>query len=162
MPRTLEEADDDGDRKLISLIAEGGWNVIYVPEDEHGPGFAFTIGLFTNFGHPELAMVGLRRELMHSVLNHLGDDIRKGARLMHGSRADDVLEGVTCAFVAADRVHYPEWFGYARWWYRGDEFPVLQVVWPDKENRLPWDPGVNPVLARQEPVLGPVPILADA
>jgi hypothetical protein len=156
MPRTLEEAEDDGDRKLIGNVAAGHWHVVTVLEDDEGPGFAFTIGIFTNFGHPELMIVGLRREVMHRVLNDLGEQVRGGARFAPADAIADALEGVTCTFVEVDRKHYRDWLGYARWWYRGDEFPALQLIYPDMKNRMPWDAGANPRLATQQPILGAV------
>jgi hypothetical protein len=52
-----------------------------------------------------------------------------------------------------DPASYREHVGYARWFYRGDEFPLLQLVWPDKAGRFPGEPGANPALARQQPLL---------
>jgi hypothetical protein len=159
MVRTLDEADDDAERKVIHDVTSHGWHVVSVLEDEEGPGFAFTIGLFTTFGHPELVMVGLGREVMHACLNELGEEIRAGARLAHGTATQSLLEGYRCVFVEVDRTHYRDYLGFARWWHRGSDFPALQVVWPDKDDRLPWHAYANPALAKQEPLLGAVPVM---
>ena len=46
--------------------------------------------------------------------------------------------------------HYPEHFGYARWFYKGDDFPALQCLWPDKQGRFPSDADYSePLRARQ-------------
>jgi hypothetical protein len=62
-------------------------------------------------------------------------------------------ESDTCAFVRVDKAHYRDFLGYARWYYRGDDFETLQVVWPDKEDRLPWEKGVARWMAERQPVL---------
>ena len=33
--------------------------------------------------------------------------------------------------------------GWAVWYYGGADFPVLQAVYPDLENRFPWDDGFD-------------------
>lgn len=72
---------------MIRLVA-AGWQVILVAEDaacsdpehqahsadDHGdPGaaFAYTVGLWHRFGHPELLMSGLDQRVMHSALNEI-------------------------------------------------------------------------------------------
>jgi len=29
--------------------------------------------------------------------------------------------------------------GESRWFYGGDDFPCLQIVWPDRAGRFPWE-----------------------
>ncbi|MFE9453549.1 DUF4262 domain-containing protein [Streptomyces sp. NPDC006739] len=53
---------DEADRvdlAIIENVQQHGWHVVMVPEDEIGPGFAYTIGLAHTHGAPELAMFGL-------------------------------------------------------------------------------------------------------
>ncbi len=40
-----------------------------------------------------------------------------------------------------------------RWFYQGDEFPVLQCVWPDAGGRYPWHPQFVAGLEELQPVL---------
>jgi len=154
MTRTIADAEDDSERKVIEDIAEFGWHVVMVAEDEEGPPFAFTIGLGPTFGHPELVMIGQQHQLMHVVLNNLGHDIKNGKRFKAGERSTDILDDFTCGFVRVDKAHYRDYLGFARWYYRGNDFETLQVVWPDKGNHLPWDEGVAKWMAERQPVLG--------
>jgi Domain of unknown function (DUF4262) len=48
---------------------------------------------------------------------------------------------------------YKEYIGCARWFYRGDNFPILQCVWPDSRYRYPWHPEYAAALALRQPVL---------
>ncbi|WP_264201768.1 DUF4262 domain-containing protein [Streptomyces antimicrobicus] len=43
------------DQTVIEHVQQHGWHVVMVPEDEIGPGFAYTIGLAHTHGAPELA-----------------------------------------------------------------------------------------------------------
>lgn len=153
MARTLEDCEDDSERQVVSDIAEFGWHVVMIAEDEEGPPFAFTIGFGPTFGHPEVMMIGQKHELMHVVLNNLGHDIRNGKRFAPGDTSTDILDGFTCAFVEVSKTHYRDYLGFARWYYRGNDFTTLQLVWPDKNDRLPSDEGVASWMRDRQPVL---------
>lgn len=69
---TMDRVDHHG-RKVRADIAEFGWHVVLVLEDEEGPPFAYSIGLQHSFGHPEIIMFGLRHESMHGIINWIGE-----------------------------------------------------------------------------------------
>ena len=48
----------------------------------------------------------------------------------------------------------------ACWAYEGEEFPVVQLVWPDKQGRWPWEDGVRAGFRDAQPVLAMRPPLA--
>lgn len=50
--RTPAVTEADRERKLVSDIEEFGWHVIMIAEDDEGPAFAYSIGLFKILGHP--------------------------------------------------------------------------------------------------------------
>ena len=70
---------------MIGDIQQHGWHVIMVPEDDIGPGFAYTIGLAHSYSAPELAMFGLDVRLMHRALNLLAQEAANGMP-RHSSR----------------------------------------------------------------------------
>ena len=49
--------------------------------------------------------------------------------------------------------HYRNYFGYALWFYRSDEFNALQCIWPDRDKRWPWEEAFNPHWKPQQPLL---------
>ncbi|GGX69215.1 hypothetical protein GCM10010515_40970 [Streptomyces fructofermentans] len=110
-----------------------------VPEDEIGPGFAYTIGLAHTHGGPELAMFGLDVHAMHRVLNTLGEKAAAGETLAAGQDHFDVADGHRVALRQVDRGWYRTFFGQAIGFYRRPPLPVLQVAWPDPESRFHWD-----------------------
>lgn len=149
----LPEPTDDHDRKLLADVKGHGWHVIGVAEDEEGPAFAYSIGLQHTFGHPEVIVFGLDVRLMHQMLNGIGEQIRSGQRFEHLDEASDVLDGFNVAFRSVDEKHFQEYLGYARWFYQGDDFPVLQCIWPDGQGRFPWHPEFPKALTTRQPVL---------
>lgn len=48
---------------------------------------------------------------------------------------------------------YQDYFGYALWFYEGPNFPMLQCVWPDQNNRFPWDSEFDAQMVDNQPVL---------
>ncbi len=134
-------------------IATYGWHVIKVFEDDEGPGFAFTIGLYERFDHPELIVFGLPLETMHLMLNGAGEAVRAGRTYTAGQSYDGILEGYDCTFRRVPLSHYQAYLGYARWYYDGDDFPVLQLIWPDREHRYPWAAPADAWIRKGQPVL---------
>jgi hypothetical protein len=149
----LPEPHDDHDRKLLADVARHGWHVIGVEEDEEGPAFAYSIGLYHSFKHPEIIVLGLPVDVMHRIINAVGKQVRSEERLEHLDESGDVLDGYSVAFRTVEHRHYSDYFGYARWFYRGNDFPCLQCVWPDSRHRYPWHTEFNVALAQRQPLL---------
>ena len=102
------------------------------------PSFAYTFGLFDTCGLPEIIEVGLRHETAFALLNAAAGRLREGVKISQG-RHRGLLPNVECEFRPVD----PKWARRlmlgATWFYEGAEFPVLQAVYPDLENRFPED-----------------------
>jgi len=147
---------DRGEAFIVEAVQEYGWAVelIEAGEGEAEPAFAYTVGLYQSFGAPELIVFGLAQEVMHEMLNTCGERIKAGETLPVDEPFAGVLEDYA---VKLRRVHAPESFrehvGYAIWFNDGKPFPLLQLVWPDKAGRFPGEPGVNPSLAKLQPLL---------
>ena len=76
---------------------------------------------------------------MHSIINHVGERVRGGAKFEDGIEDGDTLTDYKCVFREVHKFWYPWVLGQARWFYRGDDFPALQLIWPDKQHHYPWD-----------------------
>lgn len=142
-----------GDRKLLSDVKEFGWHVLSVYEDNEGPGFSFTIGLYHTFEHPEVLMIGLDTDFMSGILNNIGDDIKNGQHYEAGKEYPEIVENYKCSFQKIDEKFYVDYLGTAMWFYKGKSFPALQCVYPDMSGHYPWDGKVNPALIEMQPVL---------
>lgn len=154
MPFAFPAPENDTDRHLLDGIQTHGWSVVKVLADDGGPDFAFTIGLWANYNHPEIMMVGLDIELMHHVLNNIGDEVKTGGqRFEDGKQYPELLEGYDCAFVSVAPEHFEEYLGTAMWLYRQQPFAALQCVWPDKQGFYPWQDSFNPQWRTRQPVL---------
>jgi hypothetical protein len=151
----LPDPADEHDRKLLADVEQPGWHVIAVQEDEEGPGFAYSIGLYHTFEHPEVILFGLPVRVMHQTINVLGEQITSGKRFEHLDESGDILDGYHVRFRTVEGSHYREYLGYARWFHQGDAFAVIQCVWPDSRHRYPWHADAGSEFIRRQPVLSP-------
>jgi Domain of unknown function (DUF4262) len=69
------------------------------------------------------------------------DGMANGETFADAQRVSGLIEGYDCELRKVQASRCREFFGYALWFYAGDEFEALQIVWPDKARRFPWDDG---------------------
>ncbi len=131
------------DAKTIDKIEEYGCFVLTVGSKAHRElNYTYTIGLYDTSGKPDLITAGLHHEVAHSCLNEAAKRLRAGIDLTQG-RHSDLIGNVDCEFRPVD----PKWvrrlMNWANWYYDGADYPVLQVIYPDLQNRFPEDEGFN-------------------
>jgi hypothetical protein len=61
--------------------------------------------------------------------------------------------GYSCTFRTVPRRHYEAYLGSASWYYEGDDFPVLQLIRPDREHRYPWAAPDDAGIRKAQPIL---------
>ena len=142
---------DQSEAKLLADVKDPGWHVIGVMEGTEGPAFAYTIGLFYNYRHPEIIAFGLDVQLLWRIVNNVGHEVKEGKTFEDCHEADDILKGYNVFFRTVSQRHYRDYLGYARWFYDGDDFPTLQCLWPDKSRRYPWHPAAPEAFRQRQP-----------
>jgi hypothetical protein len=149
----MREPTSEPERKAIADVQSHGWHVVKVMEDSEGPAFAYTVGLQHSFAHPELIVVGLSLDVGHAILNTAGESIRRGVRYAAGLQSDGVLKSRACTFREMPESQFRNYMGWALWFYDGPFFSALQLIWPDHDDRWPWDPSVDPEFCEMQPVI---------
>jgi hypothetical protein len=150
------EPADDFDRKLISDVKLTGCHIISIPADKHGPGFSFSIGLYLNYQQPEVIVFSLPFDVAQSVINSMRERFESGHVPKHKGAEADLIEGYDMVTLNVHPEFCREYFGTAIWFYKsiGGKFPMMQLVWPDKQAFYPWDEEFNPNFKTLQPVLG--------
>lgn len=143
-PFTLPAPEDDADQKLLANIDKFGWHVMGVDGEDDYPGFAFSIGFYYQYQHPEVLIMGLPPELAHTILASIQEMLAAGGRIQPWSVVDEVASFPLTA-VPIHFNHYRAHLGYAMWFYQSlaAPFPALQLVWPDRAGVLPWQEGYD-------------------
>jgi hypothetical protein len=62
MPYEFEwrQPEEEADEIVLRNVGKHGCHIVGIPGDEHGPGYAFSVGLFANYCRAELIVFGLR------------------------------------------------------------------------------------------------------
>jgi hypothetical protein len=153
------------DSALMALIARdvdaGGFHIVHTPEDMVGPAITYSIGLWRNFRHPEVAVCALSEEAGIALIDRIGADIAKARRgFMPETVADDLVEGASVTFIAINEDFYEDALDMAVWFYvhhtrPPEQFPAVQAVLPTVEGGFyPWDVDYPQHLERVQPLLG--------
>lgn len=146
--------DKEAKESILHNIETFGCHLALLEPDNYLPGFAYTIGLYSKYNHPEIITFGLHSDLMGALLNHARDMVKQGITLQPGKPYEDFLQGYTIQFLEVRKEHYADYVGYAGWFYDNTfDFPLLQLVWPDKQHHFPWEEAFNPDWKFRQPLL---------
>lgn len=140
------------EKRILNDIELYGWHVIKVPEDDFGPSFGHSIGFYHSFEHPEIIIIGLDLDVIHYVINRIGDAIREGILFQSGQFYSNIIENVDCYFTAVNPDFYKDYAGYAQLIYK-DDFPLLQCIYPTISGIYPWQTEWPAELKSAQPVL---------
>lgn len=154
------EPEDDVDRELMALIDKHGWAVCWVWDDEgKRPGFHYSAGLYELTGKPELLIGGLSRKAGHWLVNAYAKRVVAGESLAAGQRDGDFLDGTEVIFLEVNsRQVSQEYTTWTDWFYRRQDIPLLQLVWPDRSaGAFPWQPEWPARLKDAQEILGQMP-----
>ncbi len=140
--RFRDSALSEADEKTIATIEEHGCQIVQITGDDVCPRWSYTLGVYDNCSKPELIVIGLREQTAKYLLNEAARRLRVGIDLTQG-RHTEMIGSVECEFrpVAAKWVRRV--MPWATWFYGDSEFPVLQAIYPDLENRFPHEPDFN-------------------
>ncbi|MCX4578061.1 DUF4262 domain-containing protein [Streptomyces sp. NBC_01571] len=138
----MNPTDSEIQLKIGRDVESVGWSWIWVfdPGEPAVPSFAYTIGLFRTFSHPEVVVVGLPESTSHAVLEAVFDSVESGARYASGSVSDEILNGFSVRFEDVSSVLAEENLVQA-FVFNSGEVEVLQMVWPEKNGKFPGDDG---------------------
>jgi hypothetical protein len=148
-----EEELNEGDKKLLSDIDKHGCHVIYVLAEDDLPPFCYSVGIWKSSGAPEVIVVGLKQEISHFLINEYNRLIRNGESFQDGQISGEFLDGFDCQFRALDKANYAEYLGSNIWLYSGNNFPTLQLIYPNKNGVWPWQPEATERFREWQPLL---------
>lgn len=135
---------------MLLVLEQWGWYVISVAAE---PTFSYSIGLYQHFQHPEIIVFGLSYDTGHRVINDAGKRIKEGFKYNAQCRYDDLLQDYECEFRSVDPSRYDGHLNYAMWYYQNSDFPAIQLIWPDKQHRFPWEPDFAEEFRDDQPML---------
>lgn len=146
---------DVGEAKALADIDEYGLHIIAVQEEGELPPFAYSIGIEKSLGLPELIVIGLKRELAHSMINECYKRMKAGISMPVGAEVDELLGGdFKCLIGEVLPIHFAEYMGWAKWLYKGEGFRAQQIIFPSTAGVYPWEPEASEWFRNRQPLLG--------
>jgi hypothetical protein len=150
---TPQEHSCIDNEKLISNIEKFGWAVLYIEATDYLPSFAYTVGLWRNYNHPELISFGLTTKTLNAILNIGGDLIKSGQNIQVDKVYDNFFDGGRAQFVIVDNRNLNDYFSNAISFNKKNNFPALQLVWTDRKGKFPWNMGFEEEFIFRQPLL---------
>ena len=144
---------DESDKRLLENIAKFGCQVMHISEEDDLPPFAYSVGIQKSSSAPEVVVIGLKQPLAHSVVNEYNKRIRNGEKFEIGKNYSNFIEGFEVLVSKVDKSHYREYFGFNRWLYEGDNFDIVQLVYPNTSGIWPWQKESDDWFRSWQPVL---------
>ncbi len=144
----------EAEERIKSNVKQFGCHIGLFESSGYGPPFAYTIGLWETYKHPELIMFALKTEVLGVILNGIREEIAHGKTYLANEKYLGLIEGFEVLMLPVQKENYQDYLGYAGWYYGYTwDFPVLQVLFPDKSNRWPWDEQFDPAWKYIQPLL---------
>jgi len=140
-------------QRTVSDIEKFGLSVILIQATDYLPSFAYSIGLWQKFDHPEIICFGLSTETLHSLINDVAEMVKNGGTIEAGKQYPDFFESGGAEFIMVDGRNLPDYFGTAIDFYDSSVFSALQLVWTDRNNKFPWDEGFEKEYVYKQPLL---------
>ena len=139
--RTALDADaeklDEHEREFVNIVREHGWHRMNVFEDEEGPGFNYTTG-FWLAGFPEIIVFAMKPEIVSHVMWELYRSQKSGRSYPEAAITNEIFANLPACLLPVSKKHFREYLGWSRWFYGGDSFACLQLVWSDRQGNFPW------------------------
>jgi hypothetical protein len=141
------------EKKLSADIEKFGWAVMLLEATDYLPSFAYTVGLWKNYNHPEIISFGLTTKTLHLILNDAGEIAKTGQKIEAGKNYDDFFENSKTQFLKVDSRNVSDYFGHAISYYKTTVFPAIQLVWTDRNNKFPWEKDYEKEFEHRQPLL---------
>jgi hypothetical protein len=146
--------------RIARDIGRVGWTVLAVMPTENQPvdPFAYTVGLWRTFDHPELIITGMSGENSHAVIADLIARFPEKGEKLEARHYEKLFVGVKgdydgCLREVSDANRDSMMKGALRW-NAYEYFPALQIIWPDTVGVFPWEDGydrrfIQPILSEE-------------
>lgn len=135
-------------------IEKYGLEVIGISATDYLPSFSYSIGLFESYQHPEIICFGLPTDLAHTIINDVANLIKNGEKIaLNQEYGDQIFKETRAQFLPVDVKNIEDYFGAALNYYQHNNFSALQLVWADRNNKLPWEDGFEEEFIYDQPLL---------
>lgn len=154
--KTRQPSDPDLNEfeiRLLANIQKDGWQLNAISQNDHAPNWAYSIGIYAQYGQPELVVFGLDFKTMYHIVAQYVALIEEGLIPKDKLTIDGLVEKFPCVVCNVQ----PQWreklLLSANWFYHDQDYPALQCFWPDKNGLFPWDERFDRQTMKIQPLL---------
>jgi hypothetical protein len=141
------------DSRTKSDIEKYGLSVILIEATDYLPSFAYSIGLWAKYNHPEIICFGLSTQTLHSLINDVADLVKSGQKIETNKTYNNIFKNSKAEFVQIDNRNLADYFGTAIDFYNSNDFPAIQLVWTDRNDKFPWETDFEDEFKYKQPLL---------
>lgn len=141
------------DNQTASHISEFGLSVIMLEATDYLSSFAYSVGLWQKYGHPEIICFGLPTKTLHLIINDVAEIVKKGQKIETGKIYNQIFQKSRAEFVTVDKRNIGDYFAMAINHYNNYDFPALQLIWTDRNDRFPWEADFENEFVYKQPLL---------
>ncbi len=145
--------DKETEKAIKENVKKYGWYIAQFFATDYLPSFAYTIGLWKNYGHPEIISFGFTIETLGAILNIAGEKIKSGEAIRTSHAYQHFFNSAKIQFIPVQIEYLPDYFGYGIWYNKDKPFPALQLVWSDRYDRFPWEADFEKEFIYRQPLL---------
>lgn len=139
---------------FMSKVRKHGWVSTHVFDpDRQIPDFTYSTGFYAHTGFPEIIVFSLPEAVSRDILWDIYRDSRAGNAPMPLTKTAGIFGNQPAVFLPVKQAAYTKYLGFSRWFYDDNDFPCLQLVWPDREGLFPWENGFDVSFAEDQPDL---------
>jgi hypothetical protein len=138
---------------VLDDVKKFGCHILHVVEEGELPPYSYSIGLNRTLKAPDVAVVGLKKDTAHALINHYRNRLVRGTRYRNGERASGYIEDAVVEFRDVHPSQLPGWFEWNVALYRTANFPMQQLVYPGTDGSWPWERQVGAWFRKRQPLL---------
>lgn len=147
--------------KIEWMIETAGWALEPVPaqpdaDPPEGP-LTYTIGLPALVGFPEVAVWGLTPAAAKGLIDLVVATCQAGTEIPLQAELVGLFDNdLRCYFAPLDPEAVVTRCATALAWYRGEPVQMVQLIYPDRTGRMPYEDGYDHRMRFAQPVIGSV------
>jgi hypothetical protein len=158
-PLAEKYAAMDAAEKLEWMIETAGWALELVAANtEHDPptpAYAYSIGMPEAVGFPDVAVFGLTPVASKGLVTLVADACRGGTEIPLGVELLGLLDNeLRCMFAPISLDVWGPYFETATIWYKSESPEMVQLLYPDRNGFMPYEPGYDQRMRFAQPVIG--------
>ncbi|KLT70408.1 MULTISPECIES: DUF4262 domain-containing protein [Flavobacterium] len=134
-------------------IEKYGLQVIIIEATDYLPSFAYSIGFWQKYRHPEIICFGLSNSLLQTLINNVAEIIKENESIIEGKNYPDIFENARAEFLKVHPDNISDYFGSAINFYEKEDFPAFQLVWTDRNDKFPWEENFEEEFRHKQPLL---------